>query len=307
MAASDQCARVKLALLQRRAHPEPARNLEETLTAAREAARQGARILCTQELFATPYFCQRVDPALLDLAEPIPGPTTQRFQELARQEEVVVVTSIFERRAPGLCHNTAVVIDADGTLLGLYRKMHIPEDPQFHEKFYFAPGDTGFRSWRTRYGRLGVLICWDQWFPEAARLTAMAGAELLLYPTAIGWLPSEKATEGSRQREAWELIQRSHAVANGCFVAAVNRVGYEGAEGTEGIQFWGGSFVAGPLGEVLARAAEDREETLLVELDWRQLETCRRWWPFWRDRRVDAYAALTRRWGPESDSAGKNS
>ncbi|RME92413.1 MAG: acyltransferase [Verrucomicrobia bacterium] len=302
MAARNEAGPVKLALLQRRAHPDPQRNIEETLAAAREAAEQGARIICTQELFATPYFCQRVDPALLELAEPIPGPTTRRFQALAREREVVVVVSLFERRAPGLFHNTAVVIDADGSLLGLYRKMHIPEDPQFHEKFYFAPGDTGFRSWRTRHGRLGVLICWDQWFPEAARLTAMAGAELLLYPTAIGWLPSEKAAEGARQREAWELIQRSHAIANGCFVAAVNRVGFEEAPGTEGIEFWGGSFVAGPLGEVLARAPEDREETLLVELDWRRIEECRRWWPFWRDRRVDAYGGLTRRWA--EDPAG---
>ena len=284
-----------LGLLQRRAGENPADNLAATLAAADEAARAGAQIICTQELFRSRYFCQSQDPAAFALAEPIPGPSTGAFQKLARDRAVVIVASLFERRAPGLYHNTAVVIDADGRLLGRYRKMHIPHDPQFEEKFYFAPGDLGFRAWNTRYGRIGVLICWDQWFPEAARLTALQGADLLLYPTAIGWLPAERAALGAEQHAAWELIQRSHAVANGCYVAAVNRVGFEPAPQGGGIEFWGQSFVAGPDGALLTRAAPDREGILLAELDWSRIDSARVTWPFLRDRRTDAYAPLTAR------------
>jgi N-carbamoylputrescine amidase len=293
--AKSKPPKVTLGLLQRKASTDPAENLAGTLEAADQAARDGAQVICTQELFRSPYFCQTEDHAQFALAEPIPGPSTEAFQKLARQQEVVVVLSLFERRAPGLYHNTAVVIDADGEVLGRYRKMHIPDDPQFYEKFYFTPGDLGFRSWQTRYGRLGVLICWDQWFPEAARLTALHGAEILIYPTAIGWMPSEKAEHGAKQHESWELIQRSHAVANGCHVASINRVGFETATAGEGIEFWGQSFVAGPSGEILSRASVDREETLLVEVDRSRLDEVRTIWPFLRDRRIDAYGDLTAR------------
>lgn len=307
MHATAHAVPVKLALLQLRAQADPAGNLAVTLAAARQAARDGAQVICTQELFRSRYFCQRQDPAAFALAEPIPGPSTRAFQELARDCGVVVVASLFERRAPGLFHNTAVVIDADGALLGRYRKMHIPHDPQFEEKYYFAPGDLGFRVWPTRFGRLGVLICWDQWFPEAARLTALQGADLLLYPTAIGWLPEEKREFGARQHEAWELIQRSHAVANGCYVAAVNRVGFEPrepdrpADHVEGIEFWGQSFVAGPEGEIVAKAPADQPATVLAELDLSRLEATRTTWPFLRDRRTDAYGGLTERFS-ETDA-----
>lgn len=286
---------VTLGLLQRKASPKPAENLAGTLAAAEQAAKDGAQIICTQELFLSRYFCQTEDHAQFALAESIPGPSTRAFQKLARQKKVVVVASLFERRAAGLYHNTAVVIDADGEVLGSYRKMHIPDDPQFHEKFYFTPGDLGFRAWNTRHGRLGVLICWDQWFPEAARLTALRGAEILIYPTAIGWMPSEKAEHGDKQHASWELIQRSHAVANGCYAAAINRVGFETAAAGEGIEFWGQSFVAGPSGEMLAKASVDREETLLVEVDRSRLDEIRTIWPFLRDRRIDAYGDITAR------------
>jgi N-carbamoylputrescine amidase len=288
---------VRLGLIQTACGPDPEANLKKTLARAEEAARRGANILCTQELFRSQYFCQHEDYAHFELAEPIPGPSTDAFSRLARRHGVVVIASLFERRAPGLFHNTAVVIDADGRLLGRYRKMHIPEDPLYYEKFYFTPGDLGFRAWRTRFATLGVLICWDQWYPEAARLTALAGAQILFYPTAIGWHPAEKAELGAKQHEAWELIQRAHAVANGCFVAAVNRVGHEkipGAPG-EGLEFWGQSFVAGPSGELLARAAADREEVLVVPVDLAQVEAARTHWPFLRDRRIDAYGGLTER------------
>jgi len=290
-------ASVVVGLLQTACSASPGENLERTLKAATQAARDGAQIICTQELFRSRYFCQSEDYAHFALAEPIPGPSTAAFQKLARRHRVVVVASLFEKRAPGLYHNTAVIIDADGSLLGRYRKMHIPDDPLYYEKFYFAPGDLGFQAWSTRYGRIGVLICWDQWYPEAARLTALQGAELLLYPTAIGWHPAEKAALGPTQHAAWETIQRAHAVANGCPVAAVNRVGFESAAGSDGLEFWGQSFVAGPSGEILAKASPDQEENLLVNLDLATVDVTRTHWPFLRDRRIDAYGDLTRRWG----------
>jgi N-carbamoylputrescine amidase len=286
---------VTLGLLQHACSADPAENLATCLAAADRAAKDGAQILCTQELFRSQYFCQNEDHAHFGLAETIPGPSTEAFQKLARRRGVVVVASLFERRAPGLYHNTAVVIDADGTLLGRYRKMHIPDDPLFYEKFYFTPGDLGFRAWNTRFGRIGVLICWDQWYPEAARLTALQGAEILFYPTAIGWHPSEKAEYGERQHLAWETIQRSHAVANGCFVAAVNRIGLEQPIGGDGLEFWGQSFVSGTSGELLAKASVNRPENLLVEVELAKSETTRTHWPFLRDRRIDAYGDITRR------------
>jgi N-carbamoylputrescine amidase len=287
---------VVLGLLQLRASPDPAENVRRTLAAARRAARRGAQILCTQELFGTQYFCQSEDPARFALAEPIPGPTTRAFQRFARQHRVAVIASLFERRAPGLHHNTAVIIDADGRLLGRYRKMHIPDDPLYYEKFYFTPGDLGFQAWRTRYATVGVLICWDQWFPEAARLTAMQGAQILFYPTAIGWHPHEKRASGALQVASWETIQRAHAIANGCPVAVVNRVGRERPAGGPGLEFWGRSFVAGPSGQILAQAGTHEEETLLIAVDLDAVQTIRAQWPFLRDRRVDAYGGLTQHW-----------
>ena len=286
---------VTLGLIQTACAEDAAENLRRTLAAAEQAARSGAQILCTQELFCSQYFCQSEDHKNFQLAESIPGPSTRAFQELAARHGVVVVASLFEKRAAGLYHNTAAVIDADGSLLGLYRKMHIPDDPLYYEKFYFTPGDLGFRAWQTRFGRIGVLICWDQWYPEAARLTALQGAEILFYPTAIGWHPSEKAAQGEAQHGAWETIQRSHAVANGCYVAAVNRIGQERPVGGDGIEFWGQSFIAGTSGQILAKASADREETLLVPVDLKQVDQTRTHWPFFRDRRIDAYGDLTRR------------
>lgn len=257
----------------------------------REAAAKGAQIICTQELFLTPYFCRIQDPELFDLAEPIPGPGTERFQALAKELEVVLILSLFERRARGIYHNTAVLLDADGSYLGCYRKMHIPQDPGFEEKFYFTPGDTGFRAWDTAYGRIGVIICWDQWYPESARLTAMAGADIIFCPTAIGWLPDEKPTLGDRQVRAWQRVQEGQAVANGCYYAAVNRVGIEGET-----EFWGHSFVADYTGTLLAEGSSDREEILIADCDLTAQEDHRRMWPFFRDRRIDAYGGLTQRW-----------
>lgn len=285
---------VNVGLIQTACSPDLAANLEKTLAAADRAAREGAHILCTQELFRSQYFCQSEDYRHFQLAEPIPGPTTAAFQRLAKEREVVVIVSLFERRAAGLYHNSAAVIEADGSLLGIYRKMHIPDDPLYYEKFYFAPGDLGFRAWQTRYAKIGVLICWDQWYPEAARLCALQGAEILFYPTAIGWHPREKAALGEQQHAAWETIQRSHAIANGCYVAVPNRIGHEKLAG-DGIEFWGQSFAAGPLGEVLAKAGPAREETLLVPLDLDRLDTTRTHWPFLRDRRIDTYTGLTQR------------
>ena len=286
---------VTLGLIQTACSASPADNLHRTLAAVERAARAGAQIICTQELFRSQYFCQSEDYANFQLAEPIPGPSTSAFQKLAKKHAVVLIASLFEKRAPGLFHNTAAIIDADGSLLGTYRKMHIPDDPLFYEKFYFTPGDLGFRAWATRYGKIGVLICWDQWYPEAARLTALQGAEILFYPTAIGWHPGEKAAHGAKQHAAWELIQRSHAVANGCYVASVNRIGHEAPAGGDGLEFWGQSFVAGTSGELLAQASADREETLLVPVDLRKLDETRPQWPFLRDRRIDAYGDLTKR------------
>ena len=288
-------ATVTLGLLQHACGPTPAVNLRKTLALAERAARRGAQIICTQELFRSQYFCQAEKHQSFKLAEPIPGPSSRAFQALAKKCGVVVIASLFERRAAGLYHNTAVVIDADGTLLGIYRKMHIPDDPLYYEKFYFTPGDTGFRAWQTRFGKIGVLICWDQWYPEGARLTALQGAEILFYPTAIGWHPAEKAAQGANQQGAWEIIQRSHAVANGCYVAAVNRIGTEKPEGGDGIEFWGQSFVAGTSGQLIARASTDREEVMLVPVDLRQVDQTRTHWPFLRDRRIDAYGDLTKR------------
>jgi N-carbamoylputrescine amidase len=285
---------VTIALIQTACSAEPAENVEKTRSLADQAARAGAQIICTQELFRSQYFCQSEDHKYFELAESIPGPTTEVFQELARERQVVLIVSLFERRAPGVYHNTAVVIDADGTLLGRYRKMHIPDDPLFYEKFYFTPGDLGFKAWTTRYGRIGVLVCWDQWYPEAARLTALQGAEILFYPTAIGWHPAEKAAHGVAQHSAWETVQRGHAIANGCYVAAVNRIGHEKLAG-EGIEFWGQSFVAGPAGQILAKASAEREEVLMTTVDLRLVEETRTHWPFLRDRRIDAYGDISRR------------
>ncbi len=281
----------RIALLQSGTFATKAGAFEHHETLIRRAAAQGADIVVTQELFLTPYFCTVQDPALFDLADPLPGPVTDRLGVLAGELGVVLVSSLFEHRGPGLYHNTAAVHDADGRLLGLYRKAHIPQDPAFEEKFYFTPGDSGWPVWDTRFGRIGVLICWDQWYPEAARLMALGGAQVLVYPTAIGWLPEEKAALGEAQHNAWETVQRGHAVANGCYVASVNRCGTHG-----GTEFWGSSFVANPYGEIVAKASIGNEEILMHELDYGLIETFRRIWPFFRDRRIDAYDGLTRRW-----------
>jgi N-carbamoylputrescine amidase len=285
-----QAAVVKVALVQMSCAPEKGANVQKALARIEEAAVLGANVVCLQELFHNHYPCQTEDHARFAEAEPIPGPTSEALAAAARRHGVAVVGSIFERRAPGLYHNTAVVFDADGRQSGLYRKMHIPDDPLFYEKFYFTPGDLGFRASDTRFGRLGVCVCWDQWFPEAARLTALQGASILFYPTAIGWLPDEKDTFGPSQHNAWETMMRSHAIANGVFVAAPNRVGREGA-----LQFWGASFVCDPYGNVLARASHDAEETLLAECDFSLIDVARTHWPFLRDRRIDAYTDLVRR------------
>ena len=291
---STESKQVTLALIQAKADSDPATNLQATLAKVEQSAADGANIVCTQELFATEYFCQSEDHDNFHLAESIPGATTEAFQRLAKRCGIVIVVSLFEKRSAGVYHNSAAVIDADGSLLGIYRKMHIPDDPLYHEKFYFTPGDLGFRAWDTRFGKIGVLICWDQWYPEAARLTAMQGAELLFYPTAIGWHPSEKEKYGEQQRDAWQTIQRSHAVANGCFVASVNRVGHETPVGGDGIEFWGGSFVAGTSGEILSQAGLD-ESVLLLEVDLGKVDPTRTHWPFLRDRRIDAYSGITKR------------
>ncbi len=282
---------VTVALVQMTCTAAKEPNVAKALRRIGEAAAAGANIVCLQELFAGHYFCQSEDHARFDEAEPIPGPTSEALGAAARQHGVVVVGSLFERRAPGLYHNTAVVFDADGTQLGLYRKMHIPDDPLYYEKFYFTPGDLGFLSFPTRFGQVGTCVCWDQWYPEAARLTALTGAQILFYPTAIGWLHDEKAEYGPSQHAAWETMMRSHAIANGVFVAAANRTGTEG-----GIEFWGASFVADPNGNILARASHNAEETLLVECDLSRLDVVRTHWPFLRDRRIDAYGDLTKRY-----------
>jgi N-carbamoylputrescine amidase len=290
-------ATVKVGLIQTVCSPDPRANLKKNLAAAERAARQGAKIICTQELFRSQYFCQSEDHKYFQLAESIPGPSTDAFRKLAKKHRAVIIASLFEKRAPGVYHNTAAIIDADGSLLGVYRKMHIPDDPLYYEKFYFTPGDLGFRAWQTRYAKIGVLICWDQWYPEAARLTALQGAEILFFPTAIGWHPAEKKKLGALQHNAWETIQRSHAVANGCYVCVPNRVGHETLAGVggDGIEFWGQSFVAGTSGEILAKAGADREQVLVVPLDLRKVDETRTHWPFLRDRRIDAYGGITKR------------
>lgn len=286
----------RIGLVQMRVGEDPAANLGRAIDLIGEAADRGVALVCLPELFRTPYFCQREDASFFDLAEPVPGPTTIALADAARRHGVVVVASLFERRAPGIAHNTAAVIDADGSLAGLYRKMHIPDDPGYYEKYYFTPGDLGFKAIDTRAGRIGVLVCWDQWFPEAARLLALAGAEVILYPTAIGWHPAEKQAEGEAQRDAWRTVQRGHAIANGVYVAAVNRVGFERPEPTAaGLEFWGTSFCCDPQGVLLAEAGAEREETLIVEIQRSRIEEVRRNWPFLRDRRIDAYDGLTSR------------
>jgi N-carbamoylputrescine amidase len=284
-----------IGLIQKKCSPDPNDNLSRTIAGIREAAKRGAQIVCLQELFRTQYFCREENHDSFDLAEPIPGPTTDTLGKLAAELRVVIVASLFERRAAGLYHNTAAVLDADGRLAGIYRKMHIPDDPLYYEKFYFTPGDVGVPSFDTRHGRIATQICWDQWYPEGARLASLRGANILFYPTAIGWHPSEKAQYGAAQLDAWRTIQRSHAIANGIFVAAVNRVGFEGPPDC-GIEFWGSSFVADPFGQVIAQASADKEEILIAECDPRRMEEVRRNWPFLRDRRTDAYAPLLERW-----------
>jgi N-carbamoylputrescine amidase len=269
-------------------------NLRRACDKVAQAAKAGARVICLPELFRSQYFCQTEDAATFDLAEPLPGPSTAALQPLARRHKAVIVVPVFERRAPGLYHNSVAVIGADGRIAGIYRKMHIPDDPLYYEKYYFAPGDLGFRVFETAHAKVGTLICWDQWYPEGARITALQGAHILFYPTAIGWHPSEKKRFGVRQHGAWEPIQRSHAIANGVYVAAVNRVGHEGPK-AGGIEFWGGSFICDPFGEVLVRASHDREETIHAECDPSVQEDTRRNWPFLRDRRIDAYAPILER------------
>jgi N-carbamoylputrescine amidase len=285
----------RVGLVQMSCSPDPNENFEKALWKVREAAGLGAQVVCLQELFRSQYFCLEENHELFALAEPIPGPSTEALGRLARELRIVIVASLFERRAAGLYHNTAAVINADGEIAGLYRKMHIPDDPLYFEKFYFTPGDLGFPNFDTPFGRLGVLICWDQWYPEAARLSALSGANILFYPTAIGWHPSEKEHHGAAQLDAWRTIQRAHAIASGIYVAAVNRVGFEGMP-EHGLQFWGSSFVADPFGRVMAEAPADAEAILIAECDPRRMETVRQHWPFLRDRRIDSYGPILNRW-----------
>ncbi len=281
---------VTIGLIQMKCEPEPEANLKKAIGRIGEAAKKGARIICLQELFRSHYFCQNEDVKNFELAETIPGPTTNVLTKVAKQRKVVIVASIFEKRAAGIYHNTAVVIDASGKIAGKYRKMHIPDDPLYYEKFYFTPGDLGFQTHETKYGKIGALVCWDQWFPEAARLTALSGAQFLFYPTAIGWLPNEKKEMRRAQHSAWETIQRAHAIANGVYVAVVNRVGHEGK-----LNFWGQSFVADPFGRIIAKASSDKEEVLIVDCDLDKIDETRQNWPFLRDRRIDYYSALAYR------------
>jgi N-carbamoylputrescine amidase len=285
----------KIALIQMKCGPDPERNLARAVEFIQEAAKQGAEIVCLPELFRSQYFCQSEDHKNFELAEEVPGKSTAALAKIARELGIVIVASLFEKRTAGVYHNTAAIIDADGKLLGKYRKMHIPDDPLYHEKFYFTPGDLGFQAWNTQHGKIGVCVCWDQWYPEAARLTVLRGAEIIFYPTAIGWHPSEKEEFGDAQYSAWETIQRSHAIANGCYVAAANRVGHEAPTGEDGIEFWGQSFVAGPSGEIIAKGSVDGEEIVLAKIDWRLVDQHRTHWPFLRDRRVDAYGDLQKR------------
>lgn len=285
---------IAVGLIQMSCSSLPDENVEKAVGLIREAARQGAQVVCLPELFRTQYFCQKEDATLFDLAESIPGATTAILQEASRESRIVLVASLFERRDAGVYHNTAVVLDADGALLGTYRKMHIPDDPLYYEKFYFTPGDLGYRTFDTRYGRIGTLVCWDQWYPEAARLVALQGARILFFPTAIGWHPAEKAKYGASHHDAWKTVQRAHAIANGIYVAAVNRVGHEVMVG-EGLEFWGGSFLCDPFGVVLKEASTDREEIIVAECSLSHLEDVRRNWPFLRDRRIDSYQSIVHR------------
>ena len=287
--------RSNVALVQMQCGTDPAANLDKAIAFIHEAAGLGAGIVCLPELFRSQYFCQSEDHANFALAEEVPGPTTEALGDVARKNSVVIIASLFEKRAAGVYHNTAAIIDADGQFLGKYRKMHIPDDPAFYEKFYFTPGDLGFKAWPTSRGNIGVCICWDQWYPEAARLTALRGAQLLFYPTAIGWHPAEKEQYGRAQHSSWETIQRSHAIANGCFVAAVNRVGHEAPAGGAGIEFWGQSFICGPSGEILAKGSVDQEEIVMAEVTWGRIDEHRTHWPFLRDRRIDAYTGMEQR------------
>ena len=307
----ETARKYKIGLVQMRMGPDPDANLESAIVHIREAAKRGANIVCLPELFRAQYFCQREDIRLFDLAEPIPGPSTTRLAEVARETRVVIVASLFERRAPGLYHNTAVTLGQDGSIISVYRKMHIPDDPLYYEKFYFTPGDLGFKAVDTAFGRVGTLVCWDQWYPEGARLTALQGAEVLFYPTAIGWHPAEKEEFGAAQYDAWQTIQRAHAIANGVYVAGVNRVGHENGDirgnraNGPGLEFWGGSFLADPFGRIIAKASHTEEEILIGEIDLALLEDTRRNWPFLRDRRIDAYAPITSRFldpGIDGDS-----
>jgi N-carbamoylputrescine amidase len=288
-------------LIQMSCSPDPDDNLCRACDKVRDAAGRGAQVVCLPELFRTQYFCQREEHALFDLAESIPGPTTDALSSVAKQSGTVIIASVFERRARGLYHNSAAIIDADGSIKGVYRKMHIPDDPLYYEKFYFTPGDLGFKAFDTHYGRLGTLVCWDQWYPEAARLTALQGANILFYPTAIGWHPDEKAEFGAAQHDAWRTSQRAHAIANGVFVGAVNRVGHEHGDirgnraAGKGLEFWGGSFLCDPFGRMLAEASHDKEEILIARCDLTLLEDVRRNWPFLRDRRIDSYSGITHR------------
>ena len=290
-----------IGLLQLSFSANPEENTKKTISWVKKAAKQGAQIICLPELYRSQYFCQREDSKLFDLAETIPGPSTKAFQKAAKENNVAIIVPLFEKRAPGLYHNSAVIIDAGGEILGIYRKMHIPDDPAFYEKYYFTPGDLGFKSFKTKYGNIGTLICWDQWYPEGARLTALKGAGVLFYPTAIGWHPAEKERYGAAQKDSWITIQRSHAIANGVYVASVNRTGFEKpVEEQDGLIFWGSSFVCDPQGVILAQASVDNEEILLAEVDVNHIETIRRNWPFFRDRRIDAYGDITKRFSDEN-------
>jgi len=295
MEVMSSAGKFRVGLLQTNCALDPNENFAKTEWKIREAAGMGAQVICTQELFRSQYFCREEKHELFALAESIPGPSTEALGRLARELGVVIVASLFERRAAGLYHNTAAVIGTDGAIVGLYRKMHIPDDPLYFEKFYFTPGDLGFPNFDTPFGRIGVLVCWDQWYPEAARLSSLAGASILFYPTAIGWHPSEKEQYGAAQLDSWQTIQRSHAIANGIYVAAVNRVGFEGPP-DKGLEFWGSSFVSDPFGQVIAQASTNQEETLIAECDPRRMEEVRQNWPFLRDRRIDAYAPILNRW-----------
>ncbi len=285
----------RVALVQMKCDADPEKNFARASELVRNAAKQGGEIVCLPELFRSQYFCQAENHKNFELAEEVPGKSTSALGELAHELGVVIIASLFEKRTAGVYHNTAAIIDANGRLLGKYRKMHIPDDPLYHEKFYFAPGDLGFRAWKTARGRIGVCVCWDQWYPEAARLTALRGAEIIFYPTAIGWHPSEKIKLGAGQHAAWETIQRGHAIANGCYVAAANRVGHEAPAGGDGIEFWGQSFICGPDGQIIAKGSADREEVVLGEIDWNRVNEHRTHWPFLRDRRVDAYSGIEQR------------